>query len=104
LTSSMAPVENKRPVDRRGKKILFDSNGDLDNDPRTSYDNIDGNREIFLVKRGRKSLLITQLTNSTFPVENHAGGLGFHNQIAAFSSTGNYTLQNPDGNWEIFTV
>jgi cysteine-rich repeat protein len=110
VTNTTAPVQNHRPVDRRGKKIIFDSNGDLDNDPKTSFDpangngNADGNREIFLARIGRKGIRITQLTDSRFPFENRAGGLGFHNQVAAFSSNGNYTGQNNDGNFEIFTV
>jgi hypothetical protein len=97
-------VENLRPVGRRSRKILFDSNGDLDNNPKTAFDNQDGNREIFLAKRGRKKIVITQLTNSSGFVENRAGGLGFHDAVAVFSSNGNYTLQNNDGNFEIFTV
>jgi hypothetical protein len=84
--------------------MVFDSNGDLDNDPKTTINNADGNREIFLARRGRKKIRITQMTNSFAPVENRAGGLGFHDRLAAFTSNGNYTGQNNDGNFEIFTV
>lgn len=104
ITVTNPPVQNFRPVGRRGKRILFDSNGDLDNDPKTSINNVDGNREIFVARRGRKKVRITQLTDSVAPVENRAGGLGFHDRLAVFSSDGNYTTQNADGNFEIFTV
>lgn len=106
LTQDGDVVQNFRPVGRRGKRILFDSNADLDNDPKTppTLNNADGNREIFVARRGRKKIRFTQLTDSVAPVENRAGGLGFHDRLAAFSSDGNYTTQNADGNFEIFTV
>jgi Tol biopolymer transport system component len=47
---------------------------------------------------------IEQMTDSVAPVENRAGSLGKRGRLIVFSSNGNYTGQNGDGNREIFLL
>ncbi len=92
-------VENRRPSTQTGRQVMFDSDGDL-----VSGQNADGNREIFLAEFKRGSWRITQMTNTVAPVENTAGGLGRRGKALSFSSNGDFTGQNADGNIEVFVI
>jgi len=105
VTSTLAPVENRHPATFSGRRILFDSNGDLDNDPKTSQNNADGNREVFLARmHGDGSAIITQLTDTVAPVVNVAGGTDISGKRVVFSSNGNLGGENADGNREVFAI
>jgi cysteine-rich repeat protein len=98
-------ADNRRPaVGSSGRHIVFDSTGDLDNDPESSFSNADGNREVFLARLTSKGIRIRQLTNTQSPVENRAGGgLGQIRKVAVFSSNGDLVPGgNTDGNREVF--
>ena len=105
VTNTVAPVENRRPNTIDGRRIIFDSNGDLQNDPKAPpANNADGNRELFLLRvRGGGVLDLRQLTNTVAPADNRAGSMDSNSGLIAFSSTGDLTGQNADGNREIFT-
>jgi Tol biopolymer transport system component len=66
VTDTQAPVENLIGCGARvGRHVFFTSNGDLDNDPKTSATNADGNREIFRFVGTLRAKTFTQMTNST---------------------------------------
>lgn len=96
ITSTAAPIENRRPTTQSGRQVLFDSTADF------AGGNADGNREIFLAEARGATWAFTQITSSTAPVENHAGQVAKRGRILTFSSTGDYAGQNPDGTREIF--
>lgn len=104
-TDTAAPVENRRPMTIDGRRFIFDSTGDLQNDPKAPpANNADGNRELFMARvRGGGALEIRQLTNTVAPADSRAGSLDGNSALVAFSSTGDLTGQNADGNREIFT-
>ena len=62
-------VENRRPATIDGKRIVFESNGDLHNDKKVSgINNPDHNREIFVAKIKKSGLpSIRQVTDSVAP-------------------------------------
>lgn len=91
-------VDNRRPSVHTGRQILFDSDGDL------TGANPDGNRELFLAVYKSSGWKITQLTSTTAPVDNRAGGVAKRGRILAFSSNGDFDGQNGDGNREIFVL
>jgi cysteine-rich repeat protein len=98
-------ADNRRPaVGSSGRHIVFDSTGDLNNDPEGSFSNPDGNREIFLARLTSKGIRIRQLTDSQPPVDNRVGGgLGQIRKVAVFSSNGDLVPgENTDGNREVF--
>jgi cysteine-rich repeat protein len=104
ITNTLPPVENRRPIAPGGSRILFDSTGDLHNDPLvTGIHNTDGNRELFMARVHAGAIEIRQITDSLAPAETLAGTLDGHSTMAAFSSTADLTGQNADGNREIFT-
>jgi cysteine-rich repeat protein len=104
VTDTLDPVENRRPETTGGRRFVFDSNGDLHDNPKVGgIDNADGNREVFVGKLKRGGVEITQITDSAAPVENVSGATDNRAKLIAFSSTGNYTTENADGNEEIFT-
>src|SRR5262249_24932258 len=74
VTNTVAPVENHRPTTIDGRRIIFDSTGDLQNDTHAPpASNADGNRELFLVKlRGGGALDIRQLTDTVGPADGPA--------------------------------
>lgn len=96
ITNTTAPVENRRPSTQTGRQVLFDSTADL------TGGNPDGNREVFLAEARGGGWVVTQITNSLAPVENHAGQVAKRGRVLVFSSNGNYTGQNADGSREIF--
>lgn len=109
LTDTQAPVENLRPELRAGIRVVFDSTGDLDNDPSTTLSNADGNREIFVLKLGsRDRLVFTQVTDTAAPVENVVGCAARGGRHIFFSSNADLdndaktNAANGDGNREIF--
>jgi hypothetical protein len=103
-TNTLAPVENRRPATTSGRRFVFDSNGDLHNNAKISgIGNLDGNREIFVAKLRRGGVEITQITDTQAPVVNTSGSTDSRAKLIAFSSTGDFTGQNTDGNEEIFT-
>ncbi len=87
--------DNLRPATQNGRQVAFDSVADL------TGGNPDGNREIFSAKFKRRNWEITQITDSV-GVENRAGSVSKRGKIVVFSSNGDYTGQNADGNTEIF--
>jgi len=91
-------VDNRRPSTQTSRQVMFDSTANF------TGGNADGNREIFLAKLQRGGWVITQKTNSVGPVENHAGALGRRGNSLVFSSNGDFTGQNADGNREIFLL
>jgi cysteine-rich repeat protein len=98
-------VTNSRPSTIDGKRIAFESTGDLHNDPKfPGVNNPDHNREIFVAKlRSNGRALITQVTDTLAPVENLAPTSDTRANLVAFSSNGNLDGQhNADGNREIF--
>lgn len=105
VTDTIAPVENRRPGTIDGRRLIFDSNGDLHNDTKAPpASNADGSRELFLVRvRGGGGLEVRQLTDTMPPVDNRAGTFDGNSALIAFSSNGDLTAQNADGNREIFT-
>jgi hypothetical protein len=103
ITNTVSPVENFRPATRTGKHLIFDSNGELHNDPTVApRNNADGNREIFLARFKGSTTFIQQLTDTVGPVDNHGGAMDKRGKFVTFSSNGNYTGGNPDGNREMF--
>jgi cysteine-rich repeat protein len=105
VTNTTAPIQNLRPSTRTGRRLVFDSNADLHNDssvpPRS---NADGNKEIFLARRVGSSFRFRQLTDTVAPVENRAASTDRNGKFVVFSSNGNFTGQNADGNREIFSL
>jgi cysteine-rich repeat protein len=98
-------ADNRRPaVGSSGRHIVFDSTGDLNNDPDGSFSNPDGNREIFLARLTSKGIRIRQLTDTQAPVDNRAGGgLGQIRKVVVFTSNGDLVPgSNTDGNREVF--
>jgi hypothetical protein len=105
LTHTAPPYDSRRPATAgSGRHVIFDSTGDLDNDPGSSASNADGNREVFRARSTAAGPVFTQLTNTQPPVENRAGGgLGKRFKIAVFSSNGDLVANgNADGNREVF--
>jgi hypothetical protein len=96
VTHTVAPVSNHRPSTIRGRQIVFDSDGDL------VGQNADGNREVFVARVRPSGVQISQITNTTAPVDNQSGSVDLRSKAIAFSSTGNFLNQNADGNREIF--
>lgn len=96
VTNTTAPVQNLRPTTQTGRQILFDSPANL------TGGNADGNREVFLAEAKGVNWVVTQITSSTAPVDNHAGQVAKRGKILTFSSNGNYAGQNADGNREVF--
>jgi cysteine-rich repeat protein len=94
ITDSVG-VDNLRPATQSGRQLIFDSAADL------VGQNPDGNREIFYSRFKRQSWEITQITD-TVGVENRAGSVSKRGKILTFSSNGDLTGQNADGNREIF--
>lgn len=102
VTDSVAPADNRRPAITRGQRIIFDSTGDLNDDPKVAgRNNADGNREIFVAKVRVSRVVITQVTDSGPGVENLAGEID-KGRTFVFASNGNYNGTNADGNREIF--
>jgi Tol biopolymer transport system component len=102
ITESSAPAENQNPSITKGKRIVFDSTGNLHDDPKIpGRTNADGNREIFVAKVKPSQIITTQATDSPVGVENLAGEID-KGRIVVFSSNGNYQGTNADGNREIF--
>lgn len=92
-------VENRRPATTgSGRQVLFDSTSDF------TGGNADGNRELFLAQRRAGTWVITQLTDTVAPDENHAGGLGRRGKVAVFSSNADLVGRNADRNREIFAI
>lgn len=91
-------AENRRPATQTGRQVIFDSTANL------TGQNADGNREIFSATRKRGGWAIVQRTNTTAPVENAAGAVARRGNSIIFSSNGNFTGQNADGNREIFLL
>lgn len=105
ITNTTAPIQNLRPSTRTGRRLVFDSNADLHNDPSVPpRSNADGNREIFLARRKRSSFVFQQLTDTVAPVENRAASTDRNGKLVVFSSNANFTGQNADGNREIFSL
>jgi len=104
ITNTLPPVSNRRPATTDGRRIAFDSTGDLHNDPKVpGRNNADGNRELFLVRVKTSGNEITQITDTVAPAESFSGSLDSNGALLAFSSTANLTAQNADGNREIYT-
>lgn len=89
-------IDNRRPSTQTGRQVAFDSEGDY------TGQNPDGNREIFVATFRRGGWDIDQMTITTAPVVNFAGSLGKRGNLVVFSSNGDLTGQNPDGNREVF--
>jgi hypothetical protein len=109
VTDTRAPVENRRPLVNAQRTIVFDSNGDLNTNPKSTLRNADGNREIFEARLAPTGgSVITQLTDSEAPTENRSGASARAGQEVIFTSTGDLNddpltlASNRDGNWEIF--
>lgn len=105
VTDTPPGVENHRPMTIDGRWLIFDSTGDLQNDPTAPpASNADGNRELFMVRvRGGGAIEVRQLTDTVAPADNRSGSMDGNSAIVAFSSTGDLVGQNVDGNREIFT-
>jgi len=105
LTDTAPGVENHRPITIDSKRYIFDSTGDLQNDPYAPpANNADGNRELFLARvRGGGAIEIRQITNTVAPADSRSGSTDGDSAIVAFSSTADLVGQNADGNREIFT-
>ena len=88
-------ADNRRPSTLNGRQILFDSDGNL------TGGNPDGNREIYFARFKGQQWAITQITD-TLGVENRAGNLSRRGKTLIFTSNGNFTGNNPDGNREVF--
>ena len=97
-------VENARPSTVDGRRIVFESTGDLHNDPKfPGVNNPDHNREIFVAKLKSNGIpVITQVTDTVTPVENLAASADTRANLVAFSSNGDLAGDNGDGNREIF--
>ncbi|MDX2168928.1 MAG: VWA domain-containing protein [Deltaproteobacteria bacterium] len=92
-------VENRRPATTGGgRQVLFDSTADF------SGGNADGNREIFLATLRGDAWLFTQLTDTSPPYQNWAGGLARRGKVAVFTSDADLIGQNPDHNREIYVI
>jgi cysteine-rich repeat protein len=105
VTDTPPGVENHRPTTVDGRRLIFDSTGDLQNDPHAPpASNADGNRELFMARvRGGGALEIRQLTDTAAPADTRSGSLDSNSAIVAFSSTADLVGQNADGSREIFT-
>jgi hypothetical protein len=91
-------IDNRRPATVDGKRVVFDSNGDL-----VPGENPEGNRELFLARLRSGGIEITQITHTGAGIDNRSGSLDGHSVVVAFSSNGDFTGGNADGNREIFT-
>ncbi len=111
ITDTVAPVQNHRPDISGARLITFESNGNLNNNPKCAFNNNDngdrtGNREIFQALPRRTGVVFTQLTNTQAPVENIHGASRIGR--AVFTSDGDLntdptvTSRNTDGNREVF--
>src|SRR6185369_654386 len=69
ITHTLAPVENRRPATVTGRRVVFDSDGNL------TGENGDGNRELFIAQVKSSGPTIHQITNTTAPVENRSGSM-----------------------------
>jgi hypothetical protein len=78
--------------------VLFDSTANF------TRENDDGNREIFYAVRRRGRWQILQKTHTLPPVSNHAGASVRRGKMMVFSSDGDFTGENPDGNREVFLL
>ncbi len=88
--------ENRRPVTQNGRNFLFDSTADL-----VPGQNTDGNREVFFAKFASKTWRFHQITN-TIGGDSRASSMAKNGRVLVFTSTGNLTGQNADGNREVF--
>jgi hypothetical protein len=65
LSDTQPPVENiLGTTARAGRQVFFSSNGNMDNDPTTTAQNLDGNREVFRYIGGLRKQMFTQLTDT----------------------------------------
>lgn len=98
ITNTLPPIENRRPATMDGRRLIFDSDGDL------VGQNADLNRELYLAHIRSTGIEIKQITNTPAGAETRSGSLDSNSGLIAFSSTGDIVAgQNPDGNREIFT-
>ena len=108
ITDTVSPVENRRPIATRFKRIVFDSNGDLDNVSRTAINNADGSREIYFAKPAKSGpSKIVQRTDTADDLflgcSAKAGNMVFvHTQGDLHNDVVGPPLANVDGNFEIF--
>jgi Tol biopolymer transport system component len=93
LTRTSGIGQAPSSIDREGTRIAFTSTGDF------TGENLDGNYEIFLVDT--KTGIFTQVTRST-AVSNADPSLSADGTRTAFISTGDFSGENPDGNYEVF--
>jgi len=101
---SCQTVENRAPATIDGRRIVFQSTGDLHNDKKVGgVNNPDHNTEIFIAKVKKSGIpVITQVTDSQAPVENHDPTSDTRAKLVTFSSNGDYAGSNGDGSTEIF--
>ncbi|MGH8071115.1 MAG: PKD domain-containing protein [Candidatus Entotheonellia bacterium] len=92
ITSSTGSNENPA-INGDGTRIAFQSNADL------TGGNPDGNYEIFLFNTPTNTL--TQITNTSGPF-NIQASINADGTRIAFTSTADFTGENPDGSEEIF--
>ena len=97
ITHTLPPADNRRPATIDGRRILFDSTGDL------AGQNADGNRELYIAHLRTSGIDILQITHTAPPVDNRSGSLDANSALIAFSSDGDLVGENADGNREIFT-
>lgn len=97
ITDTLPPVENRRPATIDGRRVIFDSNGNL------VGENADLNRELYLAHLRSTGIEIKQITNLPAPADTQSGSLDSNSGLIAFSSTGDLLGQNGDGNREIYT-
>lgn len=92
-------AENRRPQTASGKQVLFDSDADLVGENPLNF------RQVFYaVWHGGSGWELKQLTHTPAGVENWAGGLAQLGRVVVFSSNGDLSGQNGDGNRELFSV
>jgi hypothetical protein len=103
LTQTSPPADNRHPVSgKSGKKLAFESTADLDNDPSTAYNNQDGNWEVFYARQTPKGYIYTQVSNTVGAVVNRIGSVSKQGKLIVFTSDGDLTGGNADGNREVF--
>ncbi len=97
-------VDNRHPSTVDGKRISFESTGDLHSNPKVQgVNNPDHNREIFVAKLKKSGTpVITQVTDSQAPVANMSPSSDTRAKLVAFSSDGDFSGNNVDGSREIF--
>lgn len=104
LTQTTAPDDSRHPISgKSGKKLAFESTADLDNDASTAYNNTDHNWEVFYARQTPKGYIYTQITNTQAPTINRAGSVSKQGKLIVFTSNGDLTGGNADGNREVFT-